>query len=237
MGQKKIENQIHSTNGQHPRTMKKSIIILVCVVLTACSSVKPIVERPIVFDEERKALTVEYLNTRYALQKEEPTIAPKMIVLHWTVIPTLEKSFKAFEQATLPNWRPDIKNVSGLNVSSHFMVDRDGTIYQLLPETIMARHVIGLNHCAIGVENVGGTEDLPLTKAQLRSNIWLVRYLASKYPIDYLIGHYEYTKFEGHALWLEVDDGYRTEKTDPGEDFMKKVRKAVKKFNFKPVPE
>ena len=66
--------------------------------------------------------------------------------------------------------------------------------------------------------------------------IWLVKYLAEKYDIDYLIGHYEYTNFEGHPLWLEVDESYRTKKTDPGEDFMAEVRAATKKFNFKPVP-
>jgi len=101
----------------------------------------------------------------------------------------------------------------------------------------MARHVIGLNHCAIGVENVGGTEDLPLTEAQLQSNIWLVNYLAEKYKIDYVIGHYEYTLFEGHELWLEKDDGYRTVKEDPGEVFMGEVRQAVKNHDFKPLPE
>jgi N-acetyl-anhydromuramyl-L-alanine amidase AmpD len=105
-----------------------------------------------------------------------------------------------------------------------------------MPETTMARHTIGLNHCAIGIENVGGGKDLPLTKAQLKSNIYLVEYLASKYDIEYVIGHQEYTQFEGHPLWLEVDDGYRTTKTDPGMDFMEKVRKATKKYNFKPVP-
>lgn len=159
-----------------------------------------------------------------------------MIVLHWTVIPTFEKSFEAFNPSNLPDWRPDIKNVSGLNVSSQFMIDQDGTIYRLMPETNMARHVIGLNHCAIGVENVGGAEDMPLTEAQLKANIWLVEYLTGKYNIEYLIGHYEYTNFEGHQLWLEKDDGYRTKKTDPGNDFMQKVRKATKNLNFKPVP-
>jgi N-acetyl-anhydromuramyl-L-alanine amidase AmpD len=123
-----------------------------------------------------------------------------------------------------------------LNVSAQFLVDRDGSIFRLLPETIMARHVIGLNHCAIGIENVGGTENLPLTASQLESNIWLVKYLSDKYDIEYLIGHYEYTLFEGHELWLEKDEGYRTEKEDPGVGFMKKVRKATEKFNFKPVP-
>ena len=101
----------------------------------------------------------------------------------------------------------------------------------------MARHVIGLNHTAIGVENVGGTEDQPLTQAQLDANIKLVHYLAKKYAIDYLIGHHEYTLFEGHPLWLETDEGYRTKKEDPGDDFMRKVREATKKFNFKHLPE
>lgn len=210
---------------------------MLIILFASCTTTKSIVERPINFNEERKILTLEYLENRYGLEQDTPQIEPKMIVLHWTVIPTFEKSFQAFDPATLPNWRPDIKDVSGLNVSSQFMVDRDGTIYRLLPETTMARHVIGLNHCAIGVENVGGTDDLPLTEAQLKSNIWLVRYLKKKYNIDYLIGHYEYTLFENHPLWLEKDEEYRTKKTDPGIDFMINVRKAVKDLNFKELPE
>ena len=193
-------------------------------------------EKPIEWNEEREKLTLEYLEERYRLVQQDPTIEPRMIVLHWTVYETLAESFAAFEKPTLPNWRPDIENVSGLNVSAHFLVDQDGTIYRLMPETYMARHVIGLNHCAIGVENVGGTEKTPLTKAQVKSNIKLVEYLAKKYPIEYLIGHYEYTRFEDHPLWLEVDDGYRTEKTDPGPEFMKNVHEATRSFNFKPLP-
>lgn len=215
--------------------MKNSILILCVLILGACANQKKIIDKPIIFDAERKALTLEYLSNRYGLQQEEPTIVPKMIVLHWTVIPTFSESFETFNPSKLPS-RPDIKAASALNVSSQFMVDRDGTIYRLLPETTMARHVIGLNHCAIGVENIGSKEDLPLTEAQEQSNIWLVKYLSEKYQIDYLIGHYEYTLFEDHELWLEKDDGYRTEKDDPGEGFMMKVREATKKLNFKTNP-
>ncbi|SNR46903.1 N-acetylmuramoyl-L-alanine amidase [Maribacter sedimenticola] len=217
--------------------MKRLFILLALFLLFAsCSTSKTILEHPITFKEQREQLTLNYLKDRYGLVQETPKIIPRMIVLHWTVIPTFKESFEAFDPETLPNWRPDIKDISGLNVSSQFMVDRDGTIYQLLPETIMARHVIGLNHCAIGIENVGGTNELPLTKAQLKANIWLVGYLKKKYDIDYLIGHYEYTRFENHPLWLEKDEGYRTIKTDPGEDFMKKVRRAVRDLDFKPLP-
>ena len=212
------------------------VLISIISIIGSCAIKKEIVERPIVFNEQRTTLTLEYLSERYNLNQESVEITPKMIVLHWTAIPDLQKSFEAFENPTLPDWRPDIKGVSGLNVSAHFLVDQDGTIYRLMDETTMARHVIGLNHCAIGIENVGGTENLPLTRAQLKANIYLVDYLASKYDIEYVIGHHEYTQFEGHPLWLEVDDGYRTTKTDPGEEFMEKVRKATKKNNFKSLP-
>ena len=215
--------------------ISKWILVLSSFIVFSCSAEKEIIDKPIVFDEQRKKLTLEYLSEHYDLLQQEPTIVPKIIVLHWTVISTLEESFNTFNPSVLPN-RPDIKAASSLNVSSQFMVDRYGVIYRLLPETSMARHVIGLNHCAIGIENVGGSDDLPLTKAQLKSNIWLVNYLADKYDIDYLIGHYEYTNFESHELWLEKDQAYRTKKEDPGVDFMQKVREATQEHNFKSIP-
>jgi N-acetyl-anhydromuramyl-L-alanine amidase AmpD len=206
--------------------------------LAGCASFKParVVDRPIPFGKQREALTREYLRERYGLPGEDASIRPRMVVLHWTAIPTLEGSFGAFEPETLPNTRGDIQQGGALNVSAHYLVDRDGTIYRLLPDTLMARHTIGLNHCAIGIENVGGTPQTPLTPAQLRANIWLVRKLAGKYPIEYVIGHHEYTLFEGHPLWLEKEGAYRTEKTDPGEAFMDGVRKELGDLPLKPLP-
>tara|TARA_R110002051_G_scaffold250747_2_gene310092 strand:+ start:9850 stop:10509 length:660 start_codon:yes stop_codon:yes gene_type:complete len=215
---------------------KSAIYLVLFVLITSCGIQKSIVDKPIIFNEEREQLTQDYLLNRYGITQDHIEIVPKMIVLHWTAIASLENSYEAFYETKLPNWRPDLENVSGLNVSSHFLVGQDGTIYRLMPETHMARHVIGLNHSAIGIENVGGTEDTPLTKAQLKANIKLVNYLNSKYDIEYLIGHYEYINFEGHELWLEKNESYRTTKTDPGEEFMEKVRKATKKLKFRPVP-
>ncbi|MBL7472776.1 N-acetylmuramoyl-L-alanine amidase [Robertkochia sediminum] len=199
--------------------------LIFLVIMTGCAP--EIIDKPITFDQERLELSRHYLKDRYGIEKGEPVIEPKMVVLHWTEIPDLAGSFKAFKDSRLPNSRPEIAGAGALNVSAHFLVDRDGTIYRLMPETIMARHVIGLNHCAIGVENVGGTADTPLTDAQLNANIALVRYLRSKYAIDHVIGHHEYRNFEGHPLWLEKDSAYRTVKSDPGDDFMKAVRKAL----------
>lgn len=211
------------------------LLVFLVLLVTSCGGLK-IIDKPITFNEDRTKLTLEYLETRYGLQRPTAEITPKMIVLHWTEIPSFEKSFAAFKGPRLPGSRSDITSAGSLNVSSHFLVDQDGTVYQLMPDNIMARHVIGLNHCAIGIENVGGTKDMPLTQKQVRANNKLIRYLKEKYPIEYVIGHYEYTLFEGHELWLEKDAGYRTKKVDPGTDFMAKVRKATKKLKFKPIP-
>lgn len=212
--------------------MKKACYVIVFLLTLSCGTRHQITDKPITFDAERTQLTKEYMKTRYGIEADSISITPKMIVLHWTEIPSLEQSYQTFFPSTLPN-RPDIATASKLNVSSHFLVDQDGTIYRLMPETLMARHVIGLNHTAIGIENVGGTDDMPLTKAQIKANIWLVNYLSDKYPIDYLIGHYEYQQFQNHPFWLEQDTGYRTEKVDPGIDFMTAVRKKTKNLHFK----
>lgn len=181
--------------------------------------------RPLPFGPEREAATLDYLRERSGdAGIDSVALVPRMVVVHWTAIPTLRKTWDAFAPELLPADRPEIAAAGRVNVSSQFLIDRDGTIYQLLPETVVARHVIGLNRSAIGIENVGGPE-APLTDAQLRANAALVAHLARKYPtLRYLIGHLEYTAWEGSSLWQERDPDYRTEKTDPGEDFLARLR-------------
>lgn len=213
--------------------MKKITLLVLFSSLIFKGLAQKIIDRPIIYDSIRKALSIQYLKERHRLIQTEPTLTPKMIVSHWTAIPTLEGSFNAFNPVTLKG-RKELIQASPLNVSIHFLVDRDGTIYRLMPENMMARHVIGLNWCALGIENVGDGNKFPLTEAQLKANIFIVKYLKKKYPtIEYLIGHLEYTSFQNTPLWKETDPNYRTGKDDPGIDFMKKLRKGVQKLNLK----
>jgi N-acetyl-anhydromuramyl-L-alanine amidase AmpD len=191
--------------------------------------------KPVIFDSQRVRLSLDYLKQRYDIVQVNPTIKPIMIVLHWTAIPSLEKSFDAFNRSTLPDARKGIRGAGELNVSSQYLVDRDGTIFQLMADTVFARHVIGLNYCAIGVENVGSEKE-PLTADQLKANEQLIRYLITKYPIKYVIGHYEYKQFIGTPLWREKDPNYLTEKTDPGVTFMKNIREKIKDLNLEGAP-
>ena len=190
-----------------------------------------IVDKPIIFTNHRIELTQEYRKKRYDIDSTSITITPRMIVVHWTALDTLKSSLNAFHPEELhTDGRKDISTGSRLNVSAQFLVDKDGTIYRLMPETFMARHVIGLNNIAIAIENVGGANhNENLTTQQLDANEYLVRYLKEKYPtIKHLIGHYEYLQYENYpGLWLEKDSTYRTIKKDPGEKFMRDLRSRV----------
>lgn len=185
-----------------------------------------IINKPIEFTQLRVELTKEYIKKRYNKVVEDINIIPKMIVIHHTALDDFSKSYDRLDPEVLLSDRKDISNASKLNVSAHFLVDQDGKIYSLMPETYMARHVIGLNYSSIGIENVGGQKKGDkLTSKQLEANIKLVKYLKNKYKsIEYLIGHYEYRKFENSKLWLEKDKNYRTIKNDPHKSFMEKLR-------------
>ncbi|MEA1880292.1 MAG: peptidoglycan recognition family protein [Campylobacterota bacterium] len=199
-----------------------------------------IIDKPIDFGKERIAMTKEYIKSHYGKSVKNIEITPKIIVLHWTAEMSFDKSFARLKPQKLFTDRKDIAKASLLNVSSQFLVARDGTIYRLMPENWMARHVIGLNYSSIGVENVGGKGNKvdDLTLAQRASNIALIKYLKAKHPsIEYLIGHHEYRQMESTSLWLEKDKGYRTVKSDPGAKFMGEMRKATKTLHLKMPPK
>lgn len=198
--------------------------------------------------DNRRALTLDYVRRHnpeiYDVQKnkaglEAITFDPRIIVVHYTVINDLAATMRYFSSETIEAGRKKIAANGALNVGVQFVIDQDGTIYQFYPETVMARHVIGMNHLAIGIENIGdgdiGDSDKshPLTEAQLLSNAKLIKYLAGKYPhINTMIGHSEYRLLEDaahpdHALFFEKLPEYRTVKTDPGENFLKKLRESL----------
>jgi len=193
-------------------------------------------DKPINFDQERIQLTIAYRRLHQDPKAADVIIQPKMIILHWTGIPSFISTWNYFNRTHAEDAREQLAAAGEVNVSAQFLVDRDGTVYRLMPENWMARHCIGLNHVAIGVENVGDGEKFPLTDAQVKTDAALVRYLAKKYPITHLIGHQEYRRMEGHPYFLEIDPKYRNTKPDPGVEFMRKVRALVADLKLQGPP-
>jgi hypothetical protein len=195
-----------------------------------------LVDRPLPNREDRLQKMSRYLIEHSGVvasgdPEKDCTIVPRVIVLHWTAGGTADMTWNSFASATLAG-RPGLQAAGDVNTGSQFLVDRDGTVIRMQPETQAARHTIGLNHISIGVENVGGP-DAPLTPEQVAANVKLVRYLAASFPITHLIGHLEYKKMEGHPYFKEPDPDYRTGKIDPGADFMAAVRAQVPDLKLK----
>ena len=204
----------------------KNFLLIICaaaIFLTANVHAEelPFVDKFIPWSEHRDELGDEYTLKHYG--KIVRQIVPQAVVVHWTAFGTLESNWKYFSAEEMDD------DEGRLNVASQFLVDRDGTIVRLMPETNLARHAIGYNHCAIGIENVGGYDGREdLTEAQLDANVRLIKYLHAKYPtIKYVFGHYQQDAARASGLYIELVPDYYAVKTDPGKIFMHGLREQL----------
>ena len=114
---------------------------------------------------------------------------PRMIVIHYTETPDFASTYRTFAPDV-----PDRELHELPGTCAHFVIDRDGTIHQLVPLGIMCRHTVGLNWTAIGIEHVGFSDAQVLSdRAQMRSSLRLTRWLHCRYGIavSNVIGHNE----------------------------------------------
>jgi beta-N-acetylhexosaminidase len=87
---------------------------------------------------------------------------------------------------------PELNELPG--VCSHHVIDRDSTIYRLVPTSIMCRHTVGLNWTAIGIEHVGQSDAQVMgNRRQLAASLRLTRALQGRFGIATrnVIGHNE----------------------------------------------
>lgn len=214
--------------------MKKFLLLIIFAQILFLSAVQAaeipqIIDKPIKWTENRERLIEEYALEHYGFSAT--SITPRAVVVHWTAINSFESTYKYFYNEEFTSGI----DKGTLNVASHFIVDRDGTIYRLTSETALNRHAIGYNWCAIGIENVGGVngkEDL--TAAQLLANINLIRYLAEKYStIEYVFGHMQQVEAKASGLFIELVPDYFAKKPDPGKIFMQLLREYLEPEGLK----
>ena len=211
--------------------LKKFLLTIVFQIFFVASNVTAapnIVEMPLPFSDYRDELTRQYTMNHYGFSTT--TIDPRAVVVHWTAGNTWESAYNIFYDDLL--WDGEV------NVSSQFIVDRDGTIYRLMPETKLARHAIGYNWCSIGIENVGGVNGVEdLTAEQLQANIELIRYLHEKYStIEYVFGHYQQIQARESGLYIELVPDYFAGKPDPGPIFMQALQDELSADGLKFFP-
>jgi len=148
----------------------------------------PIVKSYIPFGQKRKNETRAYSREHYGLDTYRLT-DPHLVIWHYTETSNYQSVFNTFADDL-----PDVEFRELPQVCSHFVVDTDGTIHQLVPLGIICRHVVGLNYTAIGIEIVGRSDQQVLGNSrQFRAAALLTRWLRcrSAIPIRGVIGHNE----------------------------------------------
>ena len=150
----------------------------------------PVTKDYIGYGAERQAEMSSYALQHYG--SSSIRLDPRVIVLHYTCGSDYASAHATFE-ANSPNM--GVKP----GVVAHYVIDKDGTIYQQLPLRFAGRHTVGLNYVAVGIECVQegrptdaqAVADILSRKAQTTSLTALVRWLMHRYDIALanVIGH------------------------------------------------
>lgn len=179
-----------------------------------------IVQRPIPFSARRRQEMVGYAERHYGI-RDYRLSEPKVIVEHYT-----SSADAASAIATFSADAPDSELHELPGTCAHFVIDRDGSIYQLVPLWIMCRHTVGLNWTAIGIEHAGFSDsDVLGNPRELAASLALTRWLRCRYgiPVQNVIGHNESLtspyhrehvarlRTQTHGDWTKADmDVYRS---------------------------
>jgi N-acetylmuramoyl-L-alanine amidase len=194
-------------------------VLAALLIVLAAPLEPPIVSKPIPFGPQRRAETARYAERHYGLDTWR-LVHPHVIVEHYTASDSFSSAWNTFASDT-PD--PELHELPG--TCAHFVIDRDGTIYQLVPLTTMCRHTVGLNWTAIGIEHVGTSDSEILTDPrQLQASLRLTLSLMVRFGISLpnVIGHsesltspyhrelYAPWRCQTHGDWTHADmNGYR----------------------------
>ncbi|HEY2600808.1 MAG TPA: peptidoglycan recognition family protein [Thermoleophilaceae bacterium] len=169
--------------------MPSLVALLTALALVAAPAARPhIVQKRIPYppkrEREMRAYAVRHYGIHTFLLRN-----PKVIVEHYTETSSFSPAWNTFADDV-----PDVELHELPQVCAHFVIDRDGTIYELVPPNIMCRHTVGLNWTAIGIEHVGMSDAQVMgDKRQLQASLKLTRWLQERYGIltRNVIGHAE----------------------------------------------
>jgi len=146
----------------------------------------PIVWKPIPYGATRKDQMAAYSKRHYGVRTWRLS-SPHVIVEHYTDGTSFQSAWNTFAANSVHNGeRP--------GTCTHYIIDMDGTIYQLVPLDVRCRHAIGMNWTSIGIEHVGTSDKMVLNNhAQMRSSLRLTLWLMTRFGINVgnVIGHRE----------------------------------------------
>ncbi|MBD2655419.1 N-acetylmuramoyl-L-alanine amidase [Synechocystis sp. FACHB-383] len=103
------------------------------------------------------------------------------IVVHYTTAGTFESTKNHFLNPAPPCPTPSNPSRT-CPVSAHYIIDKNGDIYQMVKDVDKAWHAAQANRTSIGIEHVARVGDR-LTESQEKSSIRLIKWLMTEYKI------------------------------------------------------
>ena len=93
-------------------------------------------------------------------------------------------------EGSLASALAEFQKADSRKVSAHYVIDRNGDIYQMVNDCDCANHCIGANHGSIGIEHVGSETD-SLAPPQAAATAALIRWLLQEHqiPRTNIFGH------------------------------------------------
>jgi hypothetical protein len=93
-------------------------------------------------------------------------------------------------EGSLASALAEFQRSDGRKVSAHYVIDRNGDIYQMVNDTDCANHCMGANSGSIGIEHVGSETD-SLAAPQAAASAALIRWLLQEHqiPRTNIFGH------------------------------------------------
>jgi hypothetical protein len=93
-------------------------------------------------------------------------------------------------EGSLASALAEFQRTDSRKVSAHYVIDRNGDVYQMVNDTDCANHCMGANDGSIGIEHVGSKTD-SLTAPQAAASAALIRWLLQEHqiPRTNIFGH------------------------------------------------
>lgn len=159
------------------------------LLLVGCSSKQEIAQRPVLKQagETKPTIVIVDMLADFGIEKWEGNRSVDTIVVH-----------TAHSVEGEPYEPKNVYNIfKKYNVTSHYLIGRDGIIYRLADENDLAHHAgkskmadgrEGVNAFSIGIELINSKIDYP-TKAQYTALAKLINDIKTRHKIEHIVGH------------------------------------------------
>jgi len=130
--------------------------------------------------------------------------------IHHTDTPTNDSSSPEARLRQIQSYHIDVKG--WCDIGYHYLISRDGRIWEGRPDSLMGAHTGGANSGNIGIAVMGTYDSTQLTSTQFEQLVGLVSALGEAHGIDLtrsrIKGHSEYksTSCPGDAIRATLDD-------------------------------